>query len=93
MFPSKGKTSFTLVHLFISEKHHYTRGSLLAPKECQNSRLLFIGIGKSLMSRTEMFRSHTGLAITLTEPIFKSPCCNGMRFLMNVSQELWFKVC
>ncbi len=38
---------------------------------------LHVGVGRALMSRKEMFRSSSGLAVAMEQRVFQVPPCNG----------------
>ncbi|GAX74807.1 hypothetical protein CEUSTIGMA_g2254.t1 [Chlamydomonas eustigma] len=60
-----------------------TRGTIIGSEAWQragppNCTGLYIGVGRSCVGRTEMFRLEQGLAITMHSPVFRVPSAQGL---------------
>ena len=75
--PSSDASSLTHFSVFRGAAH-ITRGTILRDQIPEADKLR-IGIGRSHLSRTELFRGMHGLAVKMTNCIVNLPPCNGCK--------------
>ncbi|GMH32733.1 hypothetical protein BSKO_00567 [Bryopsis sp. KO-2023] len=48
------------------------------PEDVVDRGNLYLGIGESMVSRTELFRKKEGVAVKMTNSVFQTPSCSGV---------------
>eukprot|EP00164_Ancoracysta_twista_P018812 GFYU01032748.1.p1 GENE.GFYU01032748.1~~GFYU01032748.1.p1 ORF type:complete len:477 (+),score=78.80 GFYU01032748.1:59-1432(+) len=83
-----------VVCLFVDLDPSRPRGSFIEENEAEEIRKssLQVGNGRMVMSRTDIFRENSGLAIKITDPVFTAPPLNNVfsdrLFLQNLPSAI-----